>query len=218
MTYILHLDTSAQLCTVFISQDAAIISSRTLDDSKEQSSRINGMIAEVCSDASIGMSDLSAVSVCNGPGSYTGLRVGLSTAKGICFALHIPLLLHNKLTLIAADYSQFSNRAIAVKAREGEVFAAFYQDHILMKAPAHYFTESFISELSKIENIQVIGNDADIFQENLFPLHLIPESGNFNLENWSKIALNAYKNKEFSDLAYAEPFYMKAAFTTKPKK
>jgi len=174
--------------------------------------------------------DLNAVAVSNGPGSYTGLRVGLASAKGFCFALNIPLITINTLEVmtIAALESQSTNQLInqstlfcpMIDARRMEVFTALYdKDRNSILAPhAKVIDErSFEKELES-NQILFFGNGAEkcktMINHSNALFATVEHNASFMIEPGER-KMNA---KDFADLAYAEPFYIKDFHTVQPKK
>src|SRR6476661_7599128 len=127
MAYILHIDTSSNTGIAMLAKDGVPVSTRLHDNSREHAAVINGMVAEVLTEAGVVLNDIAAVAVCNGPGSYTGLRIGLATAKGYCYAAGKPLLLNNRLQLMIEEAKAQSAGAgtyvALIPARNGEYYA-----------------------------------------------------------------------------------------------
>src|ERR1035437_1453422 len=101
MQYLLHIDTSTDTGVVALNCDGVILAYKVNEEARNHASTINIMIEKLLAGVKISLSDLDGIVVCAGPGSYTGLRIGLATAKGLCYALNVPLILDNKLTLLA---------------------------------------------------------------------------------------------------------------------
>src|SRR5882672_2766392 len=101
MEYLLHIDTSTDTGLLAIGCDGQLLAHSMIEESRNHAGTINNMINSLLADAHISFRQLSAVAVCAGPGSYPGLRIGLATAKVLCYALEKPLILDNKLTVLA---------------------------------------------------------------------------------------------------------------------
>ena len=167
------------------------------------------------------MKKLSAIAVCGGPGSYTGLRIGLATAKGLCFALDIPLILHDRLRILAwqgiRDAPEAALYISLLQARADEYFIGVYSSSKEILAPRHY-TKEQIAELFESYRgmmIVVIGHmppsDRDmsdvLYLDNI---QIIPDV-------WAEQSLSSWAAREFADPASAEPFYLKSVFIANKK-
>jgi tRNA threonylcarbamoyladenosine biosynthesis protein TsaB len=177
------------------------------------------MVAEVLTEAGVVLNDTAAVAVCNGPGSYTGLRIGLATAKGYCYAAGKPLLLNNRLQLMIEEAKARSAGAgtyvALIPARNGEYYAAA-TGKVGEMPPRHILTNELDMYLAETPSpIVVIGEKgADLdgkpgVTDSIFIEHL-----SLDIKIWSTVTLRALKDRLFADLAYAEPEYLKAAFVT----
>lgn len=219
MSTLLYIDTSAATATVALSANGSLLAIRRHHNAQEQAAVLNLLIEEILKESGLTLNETDAVCVCAGPGSYTGLRVGLSTAKGICYALDKPLLLFNKLELIARDCNTLQNAAVltvALKARLGEYFVAGYDktNHTLL-APQHIFEAGLAEILAGTPGVLV--TDTDI----AYPAGTtvtLPADYALNVDTWITFAETRFAAQQFDNLAYSEPFYLKAAFTTQSKK
>jgi tRNA threonylcarbamoyladenosine biosynthesis protein TsaB len=124
MEQILLIDTSTDICAVGLARDGELLNFLVKEDCKLQSAIIHHLIDEIMKSTSTQLEDLSAVAVCSGPGSYTGLRIGMAVAKGLCYALQKPLIANHKLELLAqqkiqvnGDYWQYG---VVLTARTDE--------------------------------------------------------------------------------------------------
>src|SRR6185312_14765260 len=152
MDYLLHIDTSADTGTVAISGNGQILHHVTSEDTNNYASIINTMINEVLNTVGITLPQIKAFVVCAGPGSYTGLRIGLATAKAFCYTLDKPLILNNKLTLLALQeinkYSSgFDIYYSILKAREKEYFISIYDSFFKCIMEPKHITENDFSDL-----------------------------------------------------------------------
>jgi tRNA threonylcarbamoyladenosine biosynthesis protein TsaB len=130
MSYILHIETATKVCSVALSKDGKLVQLQEIaDDQFSHGEKLTLLIQDVIDLEKIEMKNLSAVSVSAGPGSYTGLRIGVSTAKGLCYALSIPLISIDTLTSMAQDESlKGCNKSICsmIDARRMEVFSSLF--------------------------------------------------------------------------------------------
>lgn len=215
MARLLFIDTSTALAMVAVTDQSVIRSQLWHETPMEQAAMLSSLIEQATAEAGWRVSDLDALCICAGPGSYTGLRVGLSTAKGLAYALNKPLLLFNRLDLLAAANTKPQPVAVVLKARKGEYFFAVYAaDKKVIVAPCHLF-EAHLQELLP-ENSTVVTDDQDLQSPN--QIQYISSQEAISLISWLQLAAIRYAQQAFDDLAYCEPFYLKAAYTTTPKK
>ncbi len=221
MSAILYIDTSAEITTVACTIDGVVSSCIINEEQKEQAAIINILIEKALKDAAITLQALNAIALCSGPGSYTGLRIGFSTAKGLCYAADIPLITTDKFALIDRQYTtENGNTIIILQARVGEYFVAAYDakgNNILQ--PCLLLTEDLHAKITSL-NAHVLSNDETLCYQ--FSAENITTNfiGNFrpDITVWETIVRKNISEKTFADLAYSEPLYIKQAFTTVSKK
>lgn len=233
MALILHIETATENASVCLSNDSAILAFEESTNQKNHASFLQPAIQRMFQQNNYRLSDIDAVSVSNGPGSYTGLRVGLSTAKGLCYALNKPIILINTLEIMAfaamqttAFHELIKNNSRStilicpmIDARRMEVFTALYNiDLEVVEAPVAMILEeqSFEEELSK-NTILFCGNGTLKFALNTPSINKIQDMSFFDARHLSTLAFKAYQISDFADLAYSEPYYVKAFYTI-PKK
>lgn len=221
-TKILHLDTATSVCSVALSIDGKPIASRLEEQSNQHTRLINLFISEVLTEAKWQMKDLDAISLTIGPGSYTGLRVGLSTAKGLCFGADIPMVVIGTLNALAQPFIGQNKFIIpTIDARRNEIYLATFdasgqklnEDSNLIIEPNEY-PKSFPNP----EQTIICGNGGNKLQE-LLPidgLEIIPSIS--IASNQAHIAYSRYKNKLFADIDYVKPNYLKPPNITTSKK
>ncbi|MFA6059635.1 MAG: tRNA (adenosine(37)-N6)-threonylcarbamoyltransferase complex dimerization subunit type 1 TsaB [Taibaiella sp.] len=215
MPNLLYIDTSASKATVAFSQEGKTVAIRMHDNANEQAAVLNIMINNVLEEASNTLDNVDALCVCAGPGSYTGLRVGLSTAKGIAYVKDIPLMLFNRLDLIAWEQNKKEPFAIALKARNGEYFFATYTDKgAQSNPPQHLFEQDLAPYVS--QDLLFITDDVDFSVSQ--HKETIDANHTLDMNSWIANAEERFRLKQFDDLAYSEPFYLKSAYTTQSKK
>lgn len=220
MQYILLIDTSGSLATVTLSVDGLLGPVRTNTEARNHASAINVMIDDVLDEAGINFAALSGVAVCGGPGSYTGLRIGVATAKGLCYALGVPLLLHHRLYLLArqhwaANGTRYAHYATVLTAREGEYYAALYDRNLnCLLEPQHIYEAAFLEILKSKENLYIITDVQEpanyCLKVNNSYLHI---TVNLDLKSWAFYANEKYNSGIYADLAHSEPFYLKQVYT-----
>jgi len=223
---ILHLETSTHVCSVAVSEDENLIFNRQNDEGRNHATLLSVFIEEAFNFLHSANKTPDAVAVSSGPGSYTGLRIGVSTAKGLCYGLNIPLISINTLEIMFLAAKKLTgNRESSVfipmiDARRMEVFDAAYDTvgTVLRKTKANIIDENSFSEFSDNEKIYIFGNGAEKcipiisatnteFLKDINPL----------AENMIIPACKKYREKSFEDVAYFEPFYLKEFFTTAKK-
>ncbi|SJZ58790.1 tRNA (adenosine(37)-N6)-threonylcarbamoyltransferase complex dimerization subunit type 1 TsaB [Sediminibacterium ginsengisoli] len=223
MALLLHIDTATSYAGVCISRDQDVIAIRESAEQKNHAAFLQPAIEQMLQETGIVMQDLDAVSVAAGPGSYTGLRVGLASAKGICYAAGKPLIPVNTLQIIAAAAMHSPEAAgreeqllycPMIDARRMEVFAAVY-NHLLEEVvpPAAFIlnNESFSSLLAE-KQVLFSGDGHFKFKEISGSSNAIFTDITHSVRNLALIAGNRFGLQQFADLAYSEPFYIKEFF------
>jgi len=224
MALILNIDTALDTACLTLAKDGEVLASTFNDNQKDHAAWLQPAIQELMKMAGLDLSELNAVGISIGPGSYTGLRVGLSAAKGICYALHIPLVVEVSLRLMAYSaikYSEANNLLPGdslfcpmIDARRMEVFTAIYdhQLHEIVKPQSLILTDSIFEERLRRQKILFLGNGSIKYQ----PLCRISSALFKEIPlNPIAIATLTYKNfigNNFADLAYTEPLYLKEFF------
>ena len=222
MKYLLHIDTSTDVGTVAISGDGLPVSSLSTQESRNHAVVINNMITQVIAEANISMEQVSAITVCAGPGSYTGLRIGLATAKGLCYALDKPLMLDNRLTLLAySAYRQFpaySQYISLLTAREKEYFIGIYdQDFKEIMHPQHIPEDQLPQAAEKNGSTYIITDAPETVTRNLYIINnfQIEIDTKIDIKSWAFYSFEKYNCNHFVNLMNAEPFYLKQVYTHK---
>ena len=227
---ILLIETATDVCSAAITDGKRIISARYTSEPKSQASGLAPMIDEVLKEAGLSAKDLSAVAVSSGPGSYTGLRVGVSTAKGICFGAGLPLIAVETLEILACGVlKEAENTADTlivpmIDARRMEVYTALYNSsgqrisdtRALILEP-----ETFAKEMSEYRHIIFTGDGAEKYRQVINSEYL--HKCSFKAQHPDAVhmagpACRAYKEKRFEDVAYFEPFYLKEFIAASPSR
>jgi tRNA threonylcarbamoyladenosine biosynthesis protein TsaB len=224
MAYILHIDTSAEKGLVALANDGVLIAKEETATARDHASSINIMIDKVVKQAGLELKQLDALAVVGGPGSYTGLRIGLATAKALCYVLGKPLILHNKLMLLALQQSSgkgdnsYTSFAGLLPARQQEYFFAQYNtDGEAIKEPTHILTEELQSLLAKTGGKTLLTGHTAEGAENFITMEGVEflENETIDLEYWCLKAREDYDCHSFVNVANAEPFYLKQVYTHK---
>ena len=221
---ILHIETSSKNCSVAISEGIELLClCQEVSDNYKQSESLHTFINWALEGAEIKLQDLDAISIGMGPGSYTGLRIGASSAKGFCFGLKIPLLATNSLdTMIEPFLDQDFDLIIPmIDARRMEVYTAIYDGktgQLLSPTEAQILDENSFSKFND-KKIAFVGDGSakakEILQMNeaeYYP-NIYPSA-----KYLVKSAVDKFQKKEFEDIAYFEPFYLKDFHGVKQKK
>ena len=228
MALILSIETATEVCSAAISLDGRVIALKETLGSNEHSALLTVFIDEVMSISGISLKELDAIAVSMGPGSYTGLRIGVSVAKGLCYALEKPLISVSTLRALALT-AQNSHQNLKednillcpmIDARRMEVFTALY-DHELseIKTVEAVVLEEGTFNQYREKQIAVFGNGTakcrELFSScfNIFfPGTVLPSA-----ESIGQLAYEKFKRSDFENTAYFEPFYLKDFIAGKPK-
>ena len=214
MGLILCLETATTNCSVGIAKDGGILSIRE-DNSKGYShaEKLHIFIQECLQEANLEMKDLDAVAVSKGPGSYTGLRIGVSAAKGIAFSLDIPLLSVPTLEVLAHMVKNPEGLIIPmIDARRMEVYAEVYNADFnsLQKTKAVVLEESSFQQFLDSQIVHFVGNGVSKFEEICkHPNARFHTSAFPSVKEMAALADNKYKISDTEDVAYFEPYYLK---------
>ncbi len=228
MPDILLLETATRVCSVVLWSNGKVKSIRESLVENSHSSLITTFISEVLAEADLTFEDINAIAVSKGPGSYTGLRIGVSTAKGLCYALGIPLISVGTLKSMAAEFvaknSLLPSGSLLcpmIDARRMEVYTALYDLNLnpVQAVSAKIIDElSFGNELAK-SKIYFFGDGA----AKCFPMigarenTIFIEKFQVSAHGMGAIAQHKYDHSEFENVAYFEPFYLKDFVATVPK-
>lgn len=226
MAKILQIETATQVCSVALSMNGKTISVKEEIGQNLHASNLTLFIDEVIKAAGLAYSDLDAIAVSKGPGSYTGLRIGVSTAKGLCYALDKPLIAIETLKMMAVgflaqnpDYPGLI--CPMIDARRMEVYTTIFDSELNELAPtsAKIIDETSFAELLAENQINFIGDGAEKCAEILTHSNASFDNANFNSAQYlSPLAHKAFEQIAFEDVAYFEPFYLKDFVVTQPKK
>jgi tRNA threonylcarbamoyladenosine biosynthesis protein TsaB len=175
-------------------------------------------------EANAKLEDLDAVAISKGPGSYTGLRIGVSIAKGLCYALNKPLIAVSSLQALAQTavkhYDENHLFVPMIDAKRMEVYSAVYnaKNECLLKVQADIIDENSYADFAKKYPLILLGDGAKKCEESLKnnPQIHIDETLKFSAKNMISLAQTAFENKDFVDVAYFEPFYLKDFIAGKP--
>lgn len=222
MTRLLHIETATKVCSVALSEDGKLVD--VLEESSGEyihSEKLTIFIEEICKRNHWNLQDLQGIVVTSGPGSYTGLRIGVSTAKGLCFALDIPLISVNTIESISQlALSKYPDATICamIDARRMEVFSGIYNNQMSLIKPlsADILEETTYKEF---EPFLVCGDGAEKVKDLWMNRDIkIDTSIRSSARGQIQIAHQKYLNQEFEDVAYFEPMYLKDFMVTVARK
>ncbi|MDQ2769971.1 MAG: tRNA (adenosine(37)-N6)-threonylcarbamoyltransferase complex dimerization subunit type 1 TsaB [Bacteroidota bacterium] len=226
---LLSLETSSPVCSVALHRiaDSSLVGQSELRLDKSHSTHLTILIEQLLENTSHRLADLAAVAVSDGPGSYTGLRIGAAAAKGLCFALDIPLVAVSTLKALAAQVAAGTSRPEThlfcpmLDARRQEVYAAIYAhdgQEVLAPTPLILDADTLAEQLAH-HSVLFFGHGAAKFQ--VLPGEYANANFLAGIEpsaiSVGQLGVAAFHRQEFQDVAYYEPFYLKEVYTTTPK-
>lgn len=226
MAIILGIETATEVCSVALFKSGKELASSEIHEGNMHASALTSLIDETISKAGYNLNDLDAICVSKGPGSYTGLRVGVSTAKGLCYALNKPLLSIGTLEAMALHYYQLNPTETGlvcpmIDARRMEVYAAVYnpeKQEITAPAAIIIDEQSFTGKYED-RHITFIGNGALKCKEVIKRRNTsFNHTFNCSALGLGNKAQEMFDSGIFEDVAYFEPFYLKDFVGTTPKK
>ncbi len=220
--YILNIETATTNCSVSVSKEGKTIALK--EDSRNgysHAEKLHVFIDEVLAEANISKTDLNAIAVSKGPGSYTGLRIGVSAAKGLSFALDLPLISIPTLDALANQVSCEEGVIIAMlDARRMEVYSAIYNTNHeqIRETQAQILDETSFDNHLNEGKVYFIGDGVEKTKELInHPNAIFIENKLPSAKEMSALANNKYKISDTEDVAYFEPYYLKDFVAIKPK-
>jgi len=232
MSLILGIETATKMCSVALSDGEKLLAFKEYGGDYSHAENLNGFIQEVMDQAKVKLSDVDAIAVSKGPGSYTGLRIGVSTAKGLCYSLNKPLISVETLQAMAINPSvknpsgEVQGNDILfcpmIDARRMEVYTAIYEEggKELVPISAKIIDENSFSDLLKTNKVVFFGDGALKCKEVLShqPNAIFVEDIEPSAQYLNQFAFSKFVENNFEDVAYFEPFYLKDFIATTPKK
>lgn len=219
--FILNIETATRNCSVSLAKNGVTIALREIaQEGYSHAEKLHVFIEELIFESKISFQDLKAIAVSQGPGSYTGLRIGISAAKGLCYALQIPLIALDTLQSLAAQIS-VSNGVIVpmIDARRMEVFSAIYDANLNQIQPT-------IAEIITAESYQDYNEEVHFLGDGAAKCKTVLTKTNFifhdeivypSAKEMSILGFDKYKKSDTVDVAYFEPLYVKDFMITKKK-
>lgn len=231
MSLILGIETATKMCSVALSDENGLLALKEVGGEYSHAENLNLFVSDVCMQAGKELKDIDAVAVSKGPGSYTGLRIGVSAAKGFCTALDIPLISVDTLqamalvgskSLLSGEIERGVLFSPMIDARRMEVYTALYDNegNKIEDISAKIIDENSFEKELKSGKVVFFGDGAEKCREALEsnPNAIFIEEVHPSAQYINEIALEKFNKKEFEDVAYFEPFYLKDFIATIPKK
>lgn len=224
MALILNIETSSTSCSVCLGKDGAVLDFRADYEKNSHARKVTVLVEELLNANNVTYEELGAIAVSAGPGSYTGLRIGVSAAKGYCYALNKPLIAVPTLQSIAEGIRHATTNASfylpLIDARRMDVYAAVYDANGNEVIPSGFFTidEVFVQSIKAYQGLAVGGDAAEKSKAVLngsgiiFTTSIIPDA-----RLMTAIAENKFNNGDFADVAYFEPMYINEFQAKLPK-
>jgi tRNA threonylcarbamoyladenosine biosynthesis protein TsaB len=230
MAIILNIETATEICSVSLSNENNIIDFRENKEGKSHASLLTIFIEDILKSNKLKIKDLSAISISKGPGSYTGLRIGVSAAKGICYGASVPLIAISTLQILVSGLLKKSPTEInigdstllcpMIDARRLEVYTALFDSKgaIIKDISAEIISETSFQDVLVSKKIIFFGNGSNkcksiLTHKNAYFIdNIYPSAGNM-----AELSMAQFNMKAFEDTAYFEPFYLKDFVATTPK-
>ncbi|MDG2139021.1 MAG: tRNA (adenosine(37)-N6)-threonylcarbamoyltransferase complex dimerization subunit type 1 TsaB [Flavobacteriales bacterium] len=213
--YILNIETSTKACSVAIHNDGKLLNCKeSVTEEFSHSEKLLLFISDVMNESRISFSQLNAVAVSMGPGSYTGLRIGVSTAKGLCYALDIPLISVSTLQAMAYGMLSVSKADLfcpMIDARRMEVYSAFFDsDNIMVREVQADIVDGSSYDVELRKKVIFFGDGSDKLKDVIKHKNAIFQSDFYpSAEFIGVLSYNKFVESNFEDVAYFEPYYLK---------
>lgn len=223
MSLLLSIDTATEYAGVCISENAHVIAQKESYNQKNHGTFVQPAIESLCNIAGIQLQQVDAIIVSAGPGSYTGLRVGLSTAKGLCYALQKPLVLVNTLEVMAYALIKSVENSVEentlfcpmIDARRMEVFTALFNKELTyIQQPAAIILNEIPDAFFPVgQTVYFSGNGSNKLKDIQISVKRLISSVQHSIEDVAVLGYKAFEKQAFTNLAYSEPLYIKEFFT-----
>ena len=221
MALILNIDTALDAASICLSKDGNVLAINKNEKQKEHSEWLHISIKQIFQNSGLRINNLEAVAVTIGPGSYTGLRIGLASAKGICYALNKPLITVNTLLMMANAAKDEPTDLLCplIEARRMEVFAAIYSKNleVIMEPKALVLDENSFSEELSENKICFFGNGNEKFRSICSNSNAVFSNIISDASHMIRLSEKYFTGNKFADLAYTEPLYLKEFYTPPPR-
>ena len=226
MAYLLHIESTSTVCSIAISKDDELVALKELNNGYKHAENLHVFIEQILKETTLSSNDLNAISISSGPGSYTGLRIGFSAAKGLAYALQIPLITIDTLKALSNKVIQKTKSDVLfcpmMDARRMEVYCAVYDNSFneVLHIQALVVDETSIQTFHLNKDIYFFGDGmpkAKDLLQSLPNAHFIDDV-TASASSMISLAFKKYQANDFADVAYSEPNYLKEFFFTTAKK
>ena len=216
MSYILNIHTATETAIINLTKNMEVLGTFSNNDTKQHAAFLHTAIRELLQTNNIHISKLNALGVSCGPGSYTGMRVGLASAKGLCYALEIPLITFNSLELMALSAAKFVKDKNAlycpmIDARRMEVFTAVYNYTLqeLIPPSAMILDENSFDDILNLSKVYFSGSGNDKFKKITRSVNAFFIDEKISTESLATVSWKKFEKNDFEDIPDAQPLYIK---------
>lgn len=222
MPYILNIETATKNCSVALAKEGkTIVCKEMAEDGYSHAEKLHVFIAEVLQELQLNFKDLAAIAVSQGPGSYTGLRIGVSAAKGLCFALDIPMIAVDTLQMLASQVTITDGFIVPmIDARRMEVYSAVFNARFekIREVKAEIITADSFAEIN--ETIYFVGDSNEKVKSVLLNKNFVflDQKVYPSAKEMSQWSFDQFVRNDFVEVAYFEPYYLKDFMITPAKK
>ncbi|CAL2090001.1 putative Inactive homolog of metal-dependent proteases, molecular chaperone [Tenacibaculum sp. 190524A02b] len=223
MALILNIETATKNCSVSIAKEGEVVAFKELNDGNySHAEKLHPFIEDVLKEAGINRGAIDAIAVSKGPGSYTGLRIGVSAAKGLCFSLDVPLISVDTLQSLAMQVEIEEGIILPMlDARRMEVYSSMYNREYIQQREikAEIIDEVSFQELLETKKVYFVGDGVDKCKEVILNKNAFFVEDKFpSAKEMAILSYEKYKKNDIEDVAYFEPFYLKDFVVTPQKK
>lgn len=221
MIYILQIDTATTNCSVAISKNGETIALKEISNGYSHAENLHVFVEAILGEVNLSFNDLSAIAVSKGPGSYTGLRIGVSAAKGWCFSLNIPLIAIETLEVLANQIKETSGFIVPmIDARRMEAYTRVYDASYkeVRAIEAEVLNENSFATYLTNDKVVFVGNKTEKLQEIITHENAVFIDSLPSAKEMSDLAYKKFRKNNFEDVAYFEPYYLKDFLVTPEKK
>lgn len=224
MAYILNIHTATETAIVSLANGPVVLGTLTNEETKQHAAFLHLAIDQLLKEHKIAIKELAAIGVSSGPGSYTGIRVGLAAAKGLCFALNIPMITYNSLELLALSAINDAKDVAGlycplIDARRMEVYTALYsfnQEELTSPAALILDEHSFASNLQS-GKVYFSGSGSEKFEKLVKNPNAIFLTSGISAASMARLSYEKFEKGNFENLIYFSPLYIKEFYTISKK-
>jgi tRNA threonylcarbamoyladenosine biosynthesis protein TsaB len=218
VSFILNVDTAVESASICLAENGRIISTFTNPSRNDHAAWLHSAIHQILDQTKTRWDQLDALAISAGPGSYTGLRVGMSAVKGICYALKLPMIAINTLQMMAAAAQNEEAHLLCpmIDARRMEVFTAVFDRNLeeVVSSTNLILSETIFSDLWEKDTICFFGNGSAKMKPLMRHPNVFFSEIDANAGDMAVLSYLKFNTKQFEDLAYTQPFYGKEFYST----